>query len=270
MIWLASYPKSGNTWMRLLLREYFKETEQAAPFETKDTASYWYQGVCPKPLIACSAVDTTLCRGAAMLNMHIGTNNHSDTHPVAVVKTHMVNASFDGLPFFHPLWCKKAVYIVRDPRDIVPSFADHLGLPHEEVVEMMRNETAEIGEPPRVPATLASWSTHVKTWLGVGSNDQEVLKVTYEDMHRSPARELERVLGFYDFTPDLDAIKKAVRLCAFDRLRETQADFSEKSEHSENFFRRGIVGSHKDEVDPELVKQIEEDHRVVMEALGYV
>lgn len=270
MIWLASYPKSGNTWMRTLLREYFKETEGAAPFESNDTATYWYQNVSPKPMIVLSQEDTAQLRAAAMLHLTTFVEGFSKFVPEALIKTHMACARYAEIPFFSPMWMERAVYIHRDPRDVLPSFASHIGVDLESAAEKMNITTSVLGKPPRVQISLSTWSNHVESWLGCSK--VPVLPIGYEEMHESAADCLAAVLRFHSYKPDMDACERAVEESRFEKLQreEEEEGFHEKGEHNEKFFRRGIVGSHKDEVPQKLVEKIEEDHERIMKHLGYL
>lgn len=273
-IWVVSYPKSGNTWMRLLLREYIKRTTGERPFETGDHSLYFYQTVSPIPLETLTPQGFVQIRPAAMMHLQtIYGARKNDWRPYCVVKSHTATGDLHGVPFFSPLWVDRAIYIHRDPRDVLPSFADHIGVPLEEAAETMANSQAQLGQPPMVPQLISSWSAHTRSWIADRDNQRVNTVVTsYEKMHEDTAGELRRILEFCEIPIDEQAIKEAVRACVFDRLRarEEEEGFEERSKQSERFFRRGIVGSHKDEVPRELVAKIESDHMQMMRLLGYV
>ncbi len=274
-IWVVSYPKSGNTWMRLLLRTYFKEVYGQEPFETGDTTPYFYQVVSPKPLHLLSGQEIAQIRPAAMLHLTSINGARAVDKPVSVIKSHFMNASVAGIPMFSPLWTDYAIYIYRDPRDVLPSLADHMGKTIPEAVEMMRDPLSHIGDTLeggeiKIPTPLGTWSDHVKSWMGPEKR-VSMAATSYERLHADTAGELTRLLDFCKIEVDRPAVKKAVEACTFRNLRaaEDQIGFKERSRNSEHFFRRGLVGSHKDEVEPGYVQQIEHDHKLAMRMLGY-
>ena len=267
-IWVVSYPKSGNTWMRFVLSYYLEEAIDTEPFESNDTSLYWYQAVSPKPISMLTTFECIRLRSAALMHMQTVFANR---HKPAIIKSHMVSGEFHGMPFFCPLWVDKAIYIHRDPRDVLPSMNDHMG--HEtmeETVKAMSDSTCELGGEHKIPQMISSWSINTESWT---ENARVPTIVTsYEKMHEDLHGEVEKILKFLELEPDHDAIDVAIERASFENLRkqEEERGFPEKSHKQERFFRRGIIGSHKDEVEPELVKQLEEDHRVMMTKLGYL
>ena len=270
VIWIVSYPKSGNTWMRSLLREYFLMSTGDEPFESNDTVPYYYHTVSPRPLESLGSHELAQIRPAAMMHMLALHKSRIKSAPCILVKSHMLSAEFHGIPLFSPLWMNKAIYIHRDPRDILPSYADHMGHDHARTVEIMNNPTAEIGVPPAVPSVTSSWSNHVMSWV---DNERVNTCVTsYEKMHEDPWAVLEGVLKFCGVEPNMDVFDDVIEASKFSKMQalETKQGFCEKTKHQEKFFRRGIVGSHKDEVVEFHIKQIEHDHKGMMVSLGYL
>lgn len=272
-IWVVSYPKSGNTWMRLLLREYFIKVNGGPPFETSDVSPYFYQVVSAKAMHMLIPEEFIQLRPAAMMHLTTVSGGSMAKESVGVIKSHMPSGDLYGVPFFSPFWVDCAIYIVRDPRDVLPSMADHMGKSLQETVDLMANSKAQIGggmDPPKVPTLLASWSEHVLSWIGREKRVSTIV-TSYERMQEDTAQELRRVLEFCGYEPNEEAIQYAVEQCEFKKLqeREAQQGFVEKSKKHEKFFRRGIVGSHKDEVPNDLVGQIERHHGAVMNMVGY-
>lgn len=273
-LWLVSYPKSGNTWMRMLLRNYLEEIEGVRPHETGDTSPYFWQAVSPMPLSALNLEDFVQIRPAAMLHLQtIFASRFHDDRPTAVIKSHTLNASILGVPTFSPLWVDRAVYIYRDPRDIVPSFADHTGGTIDDAIATLANEDAQMGKPPKIPSFLGSWSDHVRSWIMSRDTTQvSSMATSYERMQEDTARELTRVLEFCNIDVDPDAVERAVEAASFENLQamEDSEGFDEASAKQERFFRRGKVGSHEDELTRAQVAQVEKDHARMMSMLEYL
>lgn len=270
-IWVVSYPKSGNTWVRTLLRNYIELVYGNEPMETSDVVPYFYHTVCPYPLNEIGMEHFIQLRPAAMMHMLALHQSRQKPAPATLIKSHAVNQSLYGVSIHSPLWMDKTIYVVRDPRDILPSYADHTGKPLKDAVALMAKESAVIGVHPKIPSVVSSWSEHVDSWTD-GEGMIEPLVITYEELHENAKNVLKRVIEHCGLRLEEWAVFDAVANSKFYKLQaaEAKSGFGEKSAHQEKFFRRGITGSHKDEVPEELVKQIEKDHAKMMEKFGYV
>lgn len=267
-VWLASYPKSGNTWVRELLTRYWFYADGAPAESVLDTAVYWSQSVSVKPTYDFTPMDAAMTRGAAMLAMMQGTNNHRRV----IVKTHQLRGFYADLPLFHPLWSPRVIALCRDPRDILPSFADHFGLDHEQAIGLMTDEKGVIGGGARVPQIVSSWRKNVESWHLASQPGIAVHKVKYEDLHHDPVAALVDMVEFAapGEKARLSAVHMAVSDARFDRMKalEQVGRFDEKSEHQQRFFRRGVVGS-RDEVDPDVLAKLWENVQSVARDVGY-
>lgn len=262
---LCSYPKSGNTWVRLLLAAYMGKT----PYRVELAADYGqllYGAVSPVPVEKMTWGQQVQCRGAALY--HIAAERLEDP---MILKSHNAYGAFAGVPLFSPQWTRKVVYVVRDPRDVLPSFAHHHGYEMGKAAEVMAETSARLPGLDRGAQHISSWSQHVLSWVQARET-LDVLFVRYEDMHEDTARELTRIvdhLGYVDAVePEL--VDYAVEAASFDRQKQKEQEegFPEASDEGE-FFRKGEAGGWREEVPPELVEKIERDHGKAMQALGY-
>lgn len=267
--WLASYPKSGNTWVRLLLAGYYGGTPYAVDFDM-DVGRLFFGAVSPVPSEELSLEDQLVLRGAALF--HLAADRRQ--RPM-ILKTHHVYGQFYGLRLFSLAWTRRVVYVVRDPRDVLPSFANHLGEDDlHEVAEVMDDRTS------RLPGSggehyLSSWSDHVRSWTS-DDNPCDVLVVRYEDLHEDAAGQLGRIVrhlgyGDEDEDPDPELLEAAAEYASFDDLREEEQErgFPEASSKGGDFFRKGEAGGWREEVPETIVARIESDHGEMMERMGY-
>lgn len=228
-----------------------------------DTGRSWYQNTSPVPVSELPVGQQVQLRPAAMLQL-------ARIAEPTLLKTHHAAITVEGVSLFSPLWTERVVVVVRDPRDILPSLTDHMGIGLEEAVDLMGNAEATIQDDGGIAHLLTTWSQHVGTWLGVESVPVHVTR--YEDLHDDTAGELGGILGFLG-VDDIDGerVGEAVDACRFDRLqeREDEEGFAEKSPNQDRFFRRGEVGSWRDEAPKSLVRRIERDHGEMMERMGY-
>lgn len=261
--WLASYPKSGSTWARMLLTAYHNDghLDINDTVTTGDVAIQWYQSASVIPVPRMSQKARVLLRYAALLNMIACTR-----HRPLVAKTHHANAELYGVRLIPPQLTSRAIYIVRDPRDVAPSLARHMGKTVDEAIGDMADPNHAIGSDQEVPHLLTTWSDHVKSW---GAGDPEVVLVRYEDLVLDAADALERMLVTCNVRPKQSRIYRAVEACEVERLAEQEAaiGFSERSKQCERFF--GAGKGWRNELTPEQVARIESDHGEMMAKMGY-
>jgi len=265
ILWLASYPKSGNTWLRCLYAAYqfggvsLKRIQGSVG----DVNPYIYHKLSPYPNP--SHKDQSLLRQAALLNeVHL-----ADEKPV-LVKTHFVNAQIDENYTIPKTMTQGAMVIVRDPRDIALSFSRHLGKSVDDTIAAMNQYDFSIVNKAGISSLLSTWSNNVATWVNEKRFPVEVMR--YEDMQLHPARALRLLLGLKGVDdPDDDRIDHAVRVCGFKALQEKEAreGFAEASDHNDRFFNSGKCKQWLDGLTREQIEQIESDHGVVMKMMGY-
>lgn len=266
-VWLASYPKSGNTWVRLLLNALehgpdFDWSRQDGPHDAAELT----QG------LALSAADPA--QTAALLRLTWARSGSEARRPRRR-KTHRPwGPAADGHPWgLLPSGLSRAIYVVRDPRAVVVSWAHHTGRTHEEAVADLATLNpgfVEWGGPEDAGWTEGSWSQHVTSWLD--QRDVPVLLVRYEDLHRRTAHELAKMADFVGLGHDDHRVAEAVDRCEFQALalREAVEGFVEAAASDRVFFRRGEVDSWRHELRPDLADQVRADHRDVMDRLAYL
>lgn len=269
--WLASYPKSGNTWARLMLAAYRWKVDEVdlllnQEITLLDIQQYAYQVVAPVPLADMNDQQQLFIRPAALLHLIA-----KAIHLPIIFKTHNANIIVLGIPLIPDPLTEAAIYIVRDPRDVCLSYAAHIDKSHEHTANIM-NET---GHRLLVPKTglchwLTTWSNHVKGWTEDGNFERTVIR--YEDMHRDPVQALEMMLVRTGIQlPDPLRVRKAVEATRFDRLQEQEhkRGFIEQAKNGGAFFRSGQIGEWEYKLDLKLITKIEQDHKDMMRKYNY-
>ncbi|HLO78661.1 MAG TPA: sulfotransferase domain-containing protein [Magnetospirillum sp.] len=277
LVLLASYPKSGNTWMRAFV-ESLRQGGQPIQIATLRTGipniawRGWFgelMGVEASDLepgeIARARPDyhRRLCRfmpGWAAFKVH-------DCQ-------HRVEP--DGEWLFPADSVAAVVYVVRDPRDVAVSLSHHIGRPIDEAIRRMADHhwTASLdGEGPasQFPQFRSSWSGHVESWLDA----QRYLRlhlIRYEDMIANPQAAFGAVAAFLGLDTSPAAVAAAVAATTFDSLRaqEEAHGFCERPSSMEFFFRSGKAGGWQDRLSPEQAERIVTRHGAVMRRLGYL
>jgi hypothetical protein len=273
IVWLASYPKSGNTWLRALLCNFIADAGRPLPIDelwryaTDDSKPNWYLpysgGRAPGEL---SALEAASLR--AMVQRDIAA---SVRDPLVLVKTHSFFGALEGYPLQDRDLTAGAVYLVRNPLDIVPSMADHFGIGIDEAVTFMADDkTGTPGDEANVASVLCSWSTHVRSWCLSGL--PQLRLVRYEDLVERGATALAGVTTFLGLGDDPARIKRAIRHSSSVELRrqEVAGGFSERSPNSELFFSQGLKARRRQALTADQVARVVAAHRPLMAQLGYL
>jgi len=281
-IWLASYPKSGNTWLRMLIANLSAVDDVPFDINSLPDAIASARG----PFDHFTLIDSGLLthdeadalRPRVYDNQAYGAADDEDDAgdtitPVRFVKVH---DAYTLTPRGEPLLAgaNRAIVIVRDPRDVAPSLAHHSGGTIDAAIAVMADRGSSFcGKPDRQKnqfrQKLLDWSGHVASWLD--QRDIPVLRVRYEDMLADTAATLRRILDFAGQPATEPAIAHAVACTRFSALRnrEHANGFREAPRGGIAFFRRGESGAWRDELAAAQVARIERTHAPMMLRLGY-
>ena len=167
--------------------------------------------------------------------------------------------------------------MVRDPRDVIISLSDHMGLDHEQTFHHMSNsynfEYPLTGNKGYEKTLMGSWSDHYKSWKNFKSC--KILIIKYEDMVLNELNTFTKVINYLGEIDKIefnsDKLEKALKQTQFKKLQklEKAEGFFEKGK-GELFFRKGKIGTWKDEVSSNLINKIEKLFKNEMEELGYL
>lgn len=271
--WLASYPKSGSTWLAMALRSIYGGGQ---PVDFTNENILFPQAASREAFdrtLAIESSDLTSEEDECLRPRLYETLAQQATAPLI----RRVHAAFvrtgAGEHMFPPKLTLGVVYIVRDPRDVAVSYAHYMDGNIDRAVEAMRNPSAAIGAlsgalSPLLRQRLLTWSGHVESWLNAYL---PLVLLRYEDMLARPAETLSIAASFLGWNTDPKIINATVEATRFDRLQaqEQSHGFEARLSRSSPFFRRGVAGGWTDSLTPNQVRQIERDHSRVMTRLGY-
>ena len=283
MDFVVSYPKSGNTWNRLVTTAYDTEVDQEDLVQLKagdltklkltdiDPPNR-HQAVSPIPISDVDFAAQVRLRPAAMIVLAREVSLLEHLEPL-LVQSHHVNARINGIALWHSEWVDHVVNPVRDPREVCCSHAAHYGNSYEETAQLMADPSARTwtGETPDLRWFTSSWSAHVRGWLE--EDDIPVHTVRYEDLKANPVGEFYDILDFLGVSDlSVDLVEDAVARTQFDRLQEVEAEQGAPAAapEQEQFFRSGQTDGWKNELPTDVARKIEKDHGEMMEALGYL
>jgi hypothetical protein len=270
--WLASYPKSGNTWMRIMLTS-LRRGGTAVDINELIDSHILNRGEFEEHFGVESSDLTQAEIDAVRPELHRAIGRASKD-PLILRKVHdRCGRTASGERIFPPEVSRGAVYIVRDPRDVAVSLAHFYGSDLEAAVSYMGDSAKTIGRSSsrlvfQLNQQVGSWSDHVASWLDDAA--MPLLLIRYEDMLADSVRELEKVARFLGLPAE--ACAQAAAASSFSTLRgqEEQRGFREKPLAAQRFFRQGRSGEGKEKLPAHLLERLETDHGTVMKRLGYL
>ena len=226
-IFLASYPRSGSTWLRFLLYESL--AGQSSGFGNVNTSI---------PDVREHKIGLPLMPNGGRL-----------------IKTHEV---------FHPEY-RKAVYLVRDPRDVALSeyaYQTSLGLVDQPLDDYLRVFVTRAVNP------FSSWTEHVNSWLSAPLSPENLLVVKFEDLRRDSAQSVSQIISFFGITPDEARIRQAIANNSVERMKAKEKETPQRASKKGQFIGSGSAGGWRNKL-TEQQAAIFREAAPVMNRLGY-
>ena len=262
IMWLASYPKSGNTWVRALLTNYlYNENYKENVFSKLDMIKSFPQKYAFKGIVD----EHELEKNYMMLFKYFieaqkKINRDNNLH---IIKTHNICGSVNNFDFTDKENTMGSIYILRDPRSIAVSYAYHANISFEKSVEIMMDEKRITLHNKIYPEARSSWKIHLKSWL---NHPMPKIFIKYEELETNTHECFKSILGFINkfikkkIEINDEKILKTVKNCSFDNLSdlEKKLGFAEKGKNV-NFFRKGKTDEWKTALSTELISKIEKE-----------
>ena len=285
IIWLASYPKSGNTWLRffiisLLLKENkdisLKHLEGIKQFPT----NYHYKNF---------KISNSNLENLNEISKYwiAAQKNINSDNKIRFFKTHNALCKLDNNIFTNEENTLGTIHIVRDPRNVVSSVNNHF---HHKTLEESKNfifdkrkgifNKSKIDHKKifTLPQVIGSWGTHYNSWKLIKKN---YLLVKYENLLREPHNEFKRIASYLEPLLQVrfsdENISNSIRLSNFDRLKkiEQEQGFVESVENletgkKETFFNLGPNNDWRNILNENLAAEITREFKFEMKELGYL
>ncbi|MCB0047277.1 MAG: sulfotransferase domain-containing protein [Caldilineaceae bacterium] len=276
IIWLASYPKSGNTWTRIFLTNYLHERLDENNFDALEGGpiassrrifdlSVGVEATCLFPS------EIKVLRPAAYRIFA------RDNQGLLFIKTHDAwGHTSRGESLFPSDVTRGVVYIVRNPLDVAVSAMHHFGRSLDQVSEQLCDETFTLsGSDHRVayqlPQEVGSWGHHVSSWLD--QPDLPVYVMQYEKMLADPQAAFGGLVQFAGLDYDPERLTEAIAASDFETLQQQEQakGFRERPlRASAPFFRSGQSGGWRDVLTPANVNDLVAAHGPMMSRFGYI
>lgn len=273
--WLASYPKSGNTWFRLFLNQLLGPEQEInindLPIKntiaSERTGFDSALGINSSDLLP-EEIDTLRPDADKILNEEL--NN------VIFRKIHDAYLS----PYTHkPIISTKisagVIYIIRNPLDVLVSYHHHLNKSIDKTLIRLNGQDHNIdqlhnGIKLQFKQYMGGWSHHVLSWTQQTS--LPVCVIRYEDLLTAPLVNFAKATRFAAIDTTEDSLIQAIENTRFDKLKqqELSSRFIETPHHNSHFFRKGIAGSWRECLTSTQVEEVISKHSSVMKSFGYI
>jgi hypothetical protein len=274
LVWLASYPRSGNTWFRVFLSMLLSENRNKTDLNRLEAGLNANSRILFDELAGINSSDLT---SSEIDNLKPKVYELLSDERLAhiYIKTHdqyFVNDS--GNPVFPDENTFGCIYFVRNPLDVAVSNAFYFNRSIDEVINLMNSNTYTLNFSPNMLLPIlaektGSWSWNVLSWY---HSDLKVHFMRYEEMISQPMKTFSKAINFLDLHYADDLISEALLNTSIEKLQKSEESggFKEKLQGCKTFFRNGKAGNWKTELNANQIAKIITDHREVMQLFGYI
>lgn len=274
IVWLASYPKSGNTWLRAFLSNYRRNAAAPTLINELEVGHIVSARSSFEELVGVESSDLTPAQIEACRPMvyRLLAKQSAETY---FMKVHDAYRRLKtGEPLFPTDITLGVVYLIRHPCDVAVSYAHHNSQTMDVAIACMNSPRhtlagREDAMDIQLSQTLLTWSEHVRSWLDSGLNCHVA---RYEDMLANPFETFGAIVRFVNMPFEPQRVQRAVEFSRFEELQaqEQKTYFRERPSRAPNFFRQGKAGAWRDILSAEQVAALVQAHGDVMRQFGYL
>ena len=282
IIWLASYPKSGNTWVRSFISSLLYTNDGKVSFSKLNKI-----GQFPARSQFLNFIDDLQNVKEVYKNWSSVQNYLNLDNKIKFLKTHHINCKIENYEFTDQTNTLGVIYIVRDPRNVACSVKNHFSLNnYEEVKNFLFRENNWLGiikdkdqaiMDNKIPTLISSWKTNYLSWKNKTKN---YLLIKYENLLNDPNNEFFKISKYLEnhlkINISKEKVNKAIESCSFKNLQklEIEGKFQESTVDKDNnnvkFFHLGPENDWRKKLDKEISKAIEEQFQEEMKELKYI
>lgn len=279
IIWLASYPKSGNTWMRSIISSLLYTDDGIFNFELLKKIDQFPEKKYFKDSIKNFDNFKEIKKNWILTQDRINLDNKTK-----LFKTHQGNYRIENDDFTNKANTLAVIYIVRDPRNLIKSISNHFTLSLDEALNflitssMIGNGKSWAENPRGIWNLLGKWNEHYHSWTKYKEN---LLIIKYEDLINNPKNELSNIVTFLKqflkFETNENKNKNILESTKFENLEkmEKKGGFYENANNKltkdkVNFFHLGPKNKWQNTLDKKFINNIEKNFYKEMKELGYL
>jgi len=241
LIWLASYPKSGNTWLRCFFSALFYEEKfnlNNLEFDEIFANQAIFSMLVNKDIADFNEYQLEIER-RKVLDFYLKTK--PSPYLLKIHDKYMLS-SYDDLPVFHTNRRTAVIYIVRNPFDVTLSFSRYLGVSVDEIINRyVCKSEATIFMNHRFPRQIGTWQEHLMSWKE--QMEIPIIIVRYEDLKMNPYQNFKKIISFLALDFNEHKIREAIKRSEFNTLKQMESmdGFRERLLKDVPFFHSGNI-----------------------------
>ena len=278
IIWLASYPKSGNTWLRSIVSSLLYSESGNFDFELLKNIRQFPEKQFFKDIIDDFSNFNEIKRNWITAQEKINLSQN-----LKIFKTHHGKYTLGEHNFTNDKNTLAKIYIVRDPRNLVKSISHHFNLNLDKACEFLLspeiigNGKSWEEKKDGMYNLLGKWNDHYRSWT---ANKDNLLLIKYEDLVKDIDAQMNRIIDFLKkyskFKINTDKKKNIIKTTSFKNLQdmEKKGKFIENAFSNDmkkiNFFHLGPKNKWEDSLNKNILKKIENGFSKEMQELGYL
>ena len=290
IIWIASYPKSGNTWLRSIISAMFLNNEGKFNFNllnkinsydiplrydfVKDISKNDYEKLDDLNILSKYWIESQ--------RRIFDKENKSFFSNVSFFKTHSANINFNGKEFTSSENSAGLIYIIRDPRDLVISYSKHYQNTIDETIEMISNNIHLLrSTEKKYPILISTPDLHYKSWKNLKAPK---IVIKYEDLLINPEKTINDIMMYFQlffnhsFNNQEMILKNLVETTRFKKMQNYEKNFgfneatysTQNKKNNNYFFRKGLANQWKKVLSHYQIKKIETACANIMQRFNYL
>ena len=276
IFWIASYPKSGNTWMRAIITSFFFTKNGEFNFDLLKNVGFF----------------DVLTRYKFI--EHLNNNDFNNLHKLAIIskyrlkaqkrvrfledfsffKTHNANITINNYKYTNEENTLGVIYLVRDPRDVVLSYANHQEKDIDMTIDHLLDKRTITRDKYRLPTLLSSWDLHYESWKKL---KVPKMIIKYEDLLKNTKKIMEELSYFFEQNYNFKFINKEflieniISSTKFNIFKKYEENYGfQESKGKSIFFKKGKSNQWKKKLQKKQVEKIESSLNETMTELNYI
>ena len=278
IVWIASYPKCGNTWVRSFLSAYYYSSDGNFEFELlKHIKQFPTKEFFGRKLYTVEEASENWLLPQKMIK---------ERKKILFLKTHNVYGAYKGKSFTTPEYTLGAINIVRDPRNVLTSLMNHYSLDENGALNMIKSlyrnlRDANDNDDFSNYSFISSWSNNYKSWKSAKNINKILIK--YEDLQDDTENTFTKIIEFTNKllknneVINFEKLKKSIQTTNFNLLKKKEKSdgfiegvYSKKERVKKKFFNLGKDNNYKKLLKSETIKEIEKSFYNEMKELDYL
>ena len=281
IIWIASYPKSGNTWIRAIISlllfskdGIMKNFDLLNSIEQYPTRKYFSDLV--KNYSDPIQIQKNWIPSQKIINQD---------KKIRFFKTHHIFCKYGNNAFTDNSNTLGVIHIVRDPRNLISSLKHHWSLKNLNEakkklfdIQTMTGLNIQKDKKYSFPVMISSWNNHYNAWKKINKN---YLLIRYEDLIQDLEKELNRIIVYLNNIKKMKTDKKKIinilQSTTFDKFKKlenndlfNEVNFDQEKNEYKTFFNNNPNLDKKNFIDKNIKDEIEKNFYNEMKELKYL